>query len=128
MPSFGTLLILLVDSMSSGRLRVPTSGKHLRHFTAPTGATDTISHSDCKPKYHAQTVPLHCVHFVRGSVLAREPWSSFRVIDSQVLWHDAAGVEVELQGVVQDEETDVLMGVKEVHDEYSCDIMGGTWR
>ena len=50
------------------------------------------------------------------------------MIDAQVLLHDAPGIEVELQGVVQDEETDVLMSVREVHDEYSCDIMGDTWR
>ena len=35
---------------------------------------------------------------------------------------------MELQGVVQDEETDVLMGVREVPDEYSCNIMGDTCR
>ena len=34
---------------------------------------------------------------------------------------------MEVQGVVQDEETDVLMGVREVYDEYSYDIMGDTW-
>ena len=64
---------------------------------------------------------------VRGSVLAKEPWSSLRVTDAQVLLHDAPWIEVELQGGVQDEETDVLMGVREVYDEYSCDIMGDTW-
>ena len=31
---------------------------------------------------------------------------------------------MELQDVAQDEETDVLMGVREVRDEHSCDIMG----
>ena len=47
--------------------------------------------------------------------------------DAQVLLHDAPRIEVEVQGVVQDEETDVLMGVREVYDEYSYDIMGDTW-
>ena len=49
--------------------------------------------------------------------MAREPPSSFRVIDPQVLLHDAPSIEVELQGVVQDEETDVLMGAREMRDE-----------
>ena len=44
--------------------------------------------------------------------MAREPQSSFRAIDPQVLLHD------ELQGVVQDDETDVLMGVREMRDEH----------
>ena len=39
---------------------------------------------------------------------------------------DAPGIEVELKGVVQDEETDVLMGAREVYDECSYDIMGDT--
>ena len=51
----------------------------------------------------------------------------FRVTDAQVLLHDAPGIEVEVQGVVQDEETDVLIGVREVYDEYSYGIMGDTW-
>ena len=38
--------------------------------------------------------------------------------------HDVAGIEVELQGLVQDEETDVLKGVREIRDENSCNIMG----
>ena len=63
---------------------------------------------------------------VRGSVLAKEPWSSFRATDAQETLDDAPGIEVELQGVVQDEETDVLMGAREVYNEYSYDIMGGT--
>ena len=42
--------------------------------------------------------------------------------------HDVLGIAVELQGVVQDEEIDVLMGVGEMRDEYSCNIMGDTWR
>ena len=54
--------------------------------------------------------------------------SSFRVIDPQVLLHDALGIEVKLQAVVQDDETDVLMDVREMSNEYSCDIMGDTWR
>ena len=60
--------------------------------------------------------------------MAIGPESSFRTIDPQVLLHDAPGIEVELQGVVQDDETDVIMGVNEMRDEYSCDIMGDTWR
>ena len=36
------------------------------------------------------------------------------LIDPQVLLHDVPGIEVELQGLVQDEETDVLMGLREV--------------
>ena len=63
---------------------------------------------------------------VRGSVMAREPSSSFRVVDPQVLLHEAPDIEVELQSVVQDEKTDVLTGVREVRDEYSFDIMGDT--
>ena len=35
---------------------------------------------------------------VRGSVLPKEPQSSFRVIVAQVLLHGAPGVEVETQG------------------------------
>ena len=65
---------------------------------------------------------------MRGFVLAKEPQSSFRVIDAQVLLHDVLRIEVELQAVVQDEERDVLMGVREMRDEYSCNIMGDTWR
>ena len=50
--------------------------------------------------------------------MAREPQSSFRAIDPQVLLHDAPGIEVKLPGVVQDDETDVLMGVREMRDEH----------
>ena len=42
--------------------------------------------------------------------------------------HDVPGIAEELQRVVQDEETHVLMGVREMRDEYSCDIVGNTWR
>ena len=42
--------------------------------------------------------------------------------------HDVPGNEVELQGVVQDEEIDVLMGVREVPNEYLYKIIGDTWR
>ena len=60
--------------------------------------------------------------------MAIEPFSSFRAIDPQVLTHDVPGIAEELQGVVQDEETHVLMGVREVPTQYSCNIVGDTWR
>ena len=60
--------------------------------------------------------------------MAIKSYSSFRAIDPQVLMHDVPGIAVDLQSPVQDEETHVLMGVREMCDEYSCDIVGDTWR
>ena len=66
--------------------------------------------------------------FLRGSIMAIEPYSSFPAIDPQVLMHDVPWIAVELQGLVLDEETHVLMGVRIMRDEDSCDIVGDTWR
>ena len=52
----------------------------------------------CSSSILLEVVELDCV---RGSVMAIEPWSSFRAIDLQILMHDVPGFEGELQGVAR---------------------------